>query len=70
MRIFQLDGPRTLKGARAAALALLALHPGGVDDAIQDADLPTWLACQLARFLTNLNDRHGNESFSFGAEQP
>ena len=68
-RIFQLDGPRTLEGARAAALALLALHPGGVDDAIADADLPGWLALRCAQYLvwkTGLGDLDGRASGDFG----
>jgi hypothetical protein len=50
-RVFALNGPTTLEGAQAAALALLDQCPDGPDGAVQDGDLTRWLAIHCAEYL-------------------
>lgn len=50
-QIFKLDLPTTPEGARAAARAVLADHPGDRDEAVQNCDMRMWLSLGCARYL-------------------
>jgi hypothetical protein len=57
--IMELEGPTTPEGARAVAFVLLDQYPDGLEEAIKDDNLQTWLAICCAEYIVREPDEVG-----------
>jgi hypothetical protein len=50
-RLLKLDGPKTLEGAKGAAMILMHQYPEGLSNVAAELDQRSWLAIQCAQFI-------------------